>query len=111
MKKSLFEFMPSKALITLVDANSIKEKSFANPDWYDAYQKFVKETNYKDIDAEKFLAYVKHYSRLQNETVDKVEVRRDGTGVTTLSRMIDPRPNRGIQDYREAMLGRYYGIR
>ena len=36
MNKTLFEFMPSKALITLVSANNIQEKSFGNPEWQEA---------------------------------------------------------------------------
>jgi hypothetical protein len=112
MNKSLFELMPSKALVTLVSANNIKEKSFGNPEWHDAYRLFVKQTNYKDIDAEKFLSYVKFYSRLQKTTADRMEVAKDGAVTTTMTRMMDRGlMKKGIQDYREDMLGKYYGIR
>ena len=67
MNKTLFEFMPSKALITLVEANNIREKSFGNPEWQDAYSRFVRETNYRDIDSEKFSADVKEGFCLDEE--------------------------------------------
>ena len=112
MNKTLFEFMPSKALITLVEANNIQEKSFGNPEWSDAYSRFVRQTNYQDIDAEKFLSYVKFYSRLQKTTNDRMEVSKEGDVTTTVTRMMDRGlMKKGIQDYREDMLGKYYGIR
>ena len=112
MNKTLFEFMPSKALITLVEANNIQEKSFGNPEWQEAYSRFVRETNYQDIDSEKFLSYVKFYSRLQKTTNDRMEVSKEGDVTTTVTRMMDRGLlKKGIQDYREDMLGRYYGIR
>ena len=112
MNKTLFEFMPSKALITLVEANNIHEKSFGNPEWQEAYSRFVRETNYRDIDSEKFLSYVKFYSRLQKTTNDRMEVSKEGDVTTTVTRMMDRGLlKKGIQDYREDMLGRYYGIR
>ena len=112
MKKSLFELMPSKALITLVDANNIEEKSFGNPDWYEAYQTFVSQTSYKDIDSDKFLAYVKFYSRVQKTTNDRMEVAKDGSVTTTVTRMMDRNlTKKSIGDYREIMMGARYGVK
>ena len=109
MNNSLFTYMPSKALITLLSANNIKDKTFGNPDWRESYSKFCEQTGFKDINADKFLTYVKFYSKLQKRTEDRVELAKDGTATTTMTRMIDRNITRkSMRDYRAEMIGRYY---
>ena len=112
MKKTLFEQMPSKALVQLVSANGIKDKSFCNPEWFEAYQDFVKASNYQDLDAEKFLSYVKFYARVGSKTVDRTEVAKDGTVSVRVTRMMDiSSQKKSIGDYREMMMGARYGVK
>ena len=112
MNQSLFEFMPSKALIGLVSANNIKEKSFSNPEWYEAYQEFVEATGFKDMDADKFNTYVKFYAKIGSLTTDRQEVMKDGAVRTMVTRQISSDfTKKNIGDYREQMMGSYYGNR
>ena len=112
MNKSLFAHMPSKALVQLVAANGIKDKSFGNPEWYLAYQDFCKASGYQDMDAAKFLTYVKFYGKIGPRTLDRTEEAKDGSVTTTVTRMIDSGfTKKSIGDYREMMMGARYGVR
>jgi hypothetical protein len=112
MEKSLFEYMPSKALVGLVAANGIKDKEFSNPEWYGAYKEFQKASGYKDIDVDKFKTYVKFYSRLGRQTMDRTEVAKDGAVTATVTRMMHSDfQKKSISDYREKMMGLHYGNR
>ena len=112
MNKNLFQQMPSKALVQLVSANGIKDKSFSNPEWYEAYQEFVTASGYKDLDAENFLSYVKFYARVGSKTMDRTEVDKSGAVSVTVTRMMDSGfQKKSIRDYREMMMGARYGAK